>query len=127
MNRKNMQRFLLCLLLHALFHLGKPETDHGSRCVARLASEIKFEEDDGTPFPGPRAEPILPSQISAEKRLSAYFKRQSKRYQYTMILKLCWTYFEAILAHLGPTYPTLAPFLAQLEPILSYGNHLRLP
>ena len=44
----------------ALFHVSKPETDHGSHCVARLASEIKFEEDDGTPFPGPRAEPILP-------------------------------------------------------------------
>ena len=51
----------------ALFHSSKPETDHGSHCVARLASAIKFEEDDGTPFPGPRAEPILPSQISAEK------------------------------------------------------------
>ena len=59
-HEQNMQRFLLVLLLHALFYLGKPETDHGSRCVARLASEIKFEEDVGTPFPGPRAEPILP-------------------------------------------------------------------
>jgi len=73
---QKMQRFFLCLLLHALFHLGKPETDHGSRCVARLASEIKFEEDDGTPFPGPRVEPILPSQIFAEKKLSAYGRRR---------------------------------------------------
>ena len=78
MNRKNMQRFLLCLLLHALFHLGKPETDHGSRCVARLASEIKFEEDDGTPFPGPEAEPILPCANICRKQTQRLFKEAGR-------------------------------------------------
>ena len=66
------------------------------------------------------------SKSWADSTMCKYLQRQSKRYQYTLIFKLCWTYFEAILAHLGPTYPTLEPFLAQLEPILSYWNHLGL-
>jgi len=67
----------VCCCMH-YFKIGNPETDHGSRCEARLASEIKFEEDDGTPFPGPVAEPILPCASMCTTKTQRLFKEAGR-------------------------------------------------
>ena len=45
---------------------------------AQLASEIKFEEDGGTPFPGPEAEPILPCANICRKQTQRLFKEAGR-------------------------------------------------
>ena len=67
----------VCCCMH-FFKIGHPETDHGSRCEARLASEIKFEEDDGTRFPGPVAEPLLPCASTCTIKTQRLFKEAGR-------------------------------------------------
>ena len=59
-------------------------TMHGERCEDRSATEIVFMEQDGTTFPAPIAEPVLPCKNTCSVKVQGLFKEaghELKAYQ----------------------------------------------
>ena len=67
----------VCCCMHH-FGIGYALIYHGPRCEGRLATEIKFEEVDGTPFPGPVAEPLLPCASTCTIKTQCLFKEAGR-------------------------------------------------